>query len=100
MTNDGLYHCNLEVVVLAYDSDGPVAVAHTDVLNGSNVHIHQEISVPARGSYSLRTGIRDVRSNHIGALEVSIAAIRTLPPLTILRVRTRALPEVTCCPET
>ena len=92
ITPDGLYHCNMEVVALVYDSEGRVAVAHTDILRGNipaarfatiahgGFPIHQEISVPAHGAYTLRTGIRDVRSNHIGALELPIASVRNLPP--------------------
>ena len=93
LTPDGLYHCSIEVVALVYDPEGRVAIAHTDILKGafaqshlasirrSGFPIHQEISVPARGLYTLRTGIRDIISNHIGALELPIASIRSLPPL-------------------
>ena len=105
LTPDGLYHCNVEVVALAYDFDGLVAVAHADVLNGSitpirfatvtrgGFRIHQEISVPAYGRYTLRTGIHDVRSKRIGALEIPIAAIRALPPSTTPTAAPQGIPK-------
>ena len=36
---------------------------------------HQEISVPVRGQYYLRTAIHDMISDRVGAVEVPIAEV-------------------------
>jgi hypothetical protein len=42
---------------------------------------HQEISVPVRGQYYLRTAIHDMNSDRVGAVEVPIAEVAHLDPL-------------------
>jgi hypothetical protein len=46
------------------------------------LQLHQEVSVPLKGDYYLRIGLHDLTSNRVGAIEVPVAAIRNLPPLT------------------
>ena len=42
---------------------------------------HQEVSVPVKGQYFLRTAIHDMISDRVGAVEVPIAAVARLEPL-------------------
>ena len=50
-------------------------------LGQSGIPMHLEVSVPVKGDYSIRTGIFDHSSNRVGASEVSIAAVKNLPPI-------------------
>ena len=43
---------------------------------------HQEISVPVKGQYYLRTAIHDMVSDNVGAVEIPVAAVARLDPLT------------------
>ena len=43
----------------------------------------QQISVPAKGEYYLRIGIRDTASDHVGAVELPVAAVAKLPPVAM-----------------
>ena len=40
---------------------------------------HQEIGVPVKGDYFIRTGIYDVTGNKIGAVELPVASVSKLP---------------------
>jgi len=42
----------------------------------------QEISVPVKGDYYLRVGVHDLLTNHVGAVELPVSAVSSLPPLT------------------
>jgi hypothetical protein len=42
---------------------------------------HQEISVPVKGRYFIRTAIHDMVSDRVGAVEVPVAAVAGLDPL-------------------
>ncbi len=89
---DQLYHCGLEFVTLAYQSDGQLAVATTNEVEAAltldqvtamrrgGLKYHQEISVPAKGDYFIRTGIHDVTGNKIGSVELPVASVNKLPP--------------------
>lgn len=89
---DQLYHCSLEFVTLAYQPDGQLAVATTNqvdaavpldrikALRQGGLHYHQEISVPVKGDYFIRTGIHDITGNKIGSVELTVAAVAKLPP--------------------
>jgi VWFA-related protein len=94
LAKDGKYHASLEFVSLLYDKDGRVVVASSNIIDSSvtptgyaallhgGFPFHQEISVPTKGDYTLRTGIHDITSSRIGAVELPISAIRKLPPPT------------------
>lgn len=89
---DHLYHCSLEFVTLVYQPDGQLAVAQTNQVQASlpldryralatgGLPFHQEISVPVKGTYFIRTGIHDVTGNKIGAAEVPVSSVQNLPP--------------------
>jgi VWFA-related protein len=87
---DGVHHCGLEFVTLVYDADGTLVNEQT---NGITMNIsdakfadlmkrdfiyRQQVSVPAKGEYYLRIGIRDRNSDNVGALEVPVAQVAKL----------------------
>jgi hypothetical protein len=89
----GNRHCSVEVWTFIYNTDGDKLITasnrlHTymtpaqyaEMLKG-NLAFHQEISVPVRGNYFLRTAIHDMISDRVGAVEVPIAAVARLDPL-------------------
>lgn len=47
----------------------------------SNFNYRQEISVPVKGEYYLRIGMRDGNSDKVGALEFPVEDVAKLPPL-------------------
>lgn len=89
----GNRHCSLEVWTFIYNSEGQKLITasnrlHTymtpadyaQLLKGG-MAFHQEISVPVRGQYYLRTAIHDMISDRVGAVEVPIAEVAHLDPL-------------------
>jgi hypothetical protein len=42
----------------------------------------QQISVPAKGEYYFRIGMRDRNTDNVGALEIPSAVVAKLPPAT------------------
>jgi len=89
----GNRHCSVEVWTFIYNTDGDKLITasnrlHTymtpaqyaEMLKG-NLAFHQEISVPVRGNYFLRTAIHDMISDRVGAVELPIAAVARLDPL-------------------
>lgn len=85
------HQCRVEFVTNAYDADGALV---NQQLNGVQVTLpearyqallhtrlgyHQQISVPAKGTYFLRVAVHDPQSGHIGALELPVAAVAKLP---------------------
>ncbi len=101
MGND-IHHCVLNFVVATFDEDGRrlSGVSSTwtsdlkpadykDVISGG-VRIRQEIDVPAR-AVSLRLGINDAASNHLGTIEIPLPVPASLD---IPRVVKHSLPEI------
>jgi VWFA-related protein len=90
---DGNYHALLQFLTYVYDQDGnliniesnPVRATYSPSVYRQILHTgipyHEEISVPLKGNYSLRIGVHDLATNHIGALEVPVDAIKNLPPV-------------------
>ena len=91
-TPDGVRHCSLEFRAYVYFANGAQINVRSDgvkvnipAANGSNLPPRDivyplEISAPVKGDYSLRIGVRDVANDHLGALEVPLAAVASLPP--------------------
>ena len=46
-----------------------------------NIVYQQQISVPVKGEYYLRLGIKDGSTGRVGALELPVAAVVKLSPL-------------------
>jgi VWFA-related protein len=85
------HQCRIEFATNVYDADGAQI---NQQLNGvqvtlpeakylallrSRIGYHQQISVPAKGTYFLRIAVHDTTSGHIGALELPVAAVAKLP---------------------
>jgi VWFA-related protein len=49
----------------------------------SGLFFHQEISVPLKGEFYLRIGVHDVIADHDGVVEIPVASLKNLPPLTV-----------------
>jgi len=43
----------------------------------------QQISVPVKGEYYLRLGMRDIASDHVGAVELPVATVAKLPAVDV-----------------
>ena len=93
-TPDGVHHCSLEFLTFLYDADGQLVNMQTNGIGANipadkfslllkqNLQYRQEISVPAKGEYYLRLGMRDAGTDRVGALELPVAAVAKLPPLS------------------
>ncbi len=93
---DGTRRCQVEIASYVYDRDGQLIVktqrstsARLSPTNYQEMLVkgmafHVEVSVPVRGEYFLRTGVRDLTSGRIGAVEVPLAAVAHLQPLDAL----------------
>jgi VWFA-related protein len=91
---DGVHHCQLDFMTFVYDDDGTlvnmqasgisanIAEANFAAAMERNFSYRQQISVPAKGEYYLRIGMRDRTTGNLGALEIPVAAVAKLPPLT------------------
>jgi VWFA-related protein len=99
---DDIHHCVLNLVIATFDEDGRqlsgVSSAWTgdlksadykDVMSGG-VRIRQEIDVPVKAA-SLRLGINDAASNHLGTIEIPLPV--PAPP-DLPRAVKRSLPEI------
>ena len=90
---DGAHRCTLEFMTFVYDADGArinvqynavgaaIPEARFASVQNGNIKYVQQISVPAKGEYYLRLGMRDVASDHVGAVELPVAAVAKLPPI-------------------
>jgi hypothetical protein len=89
----GNRHCSIEVWTFVYNSEGQKLITasnrlftymtpadYAKLLTGG-MAFHQEISVPVRGQYFVRTAVHDMISDRVGAVEVPIAVVARLDPL-------------------
>ena len=95
---DGVYHSYLQFVTYVYDRNGRLLNSVQDVVRANlapavyarvmtvGVPFHQEISVPVKGDYYLRVGLRDLSGNRVAAVEVPVDSIKSLPPVASIRV--------------
>jgi len=89
---DGTHHIDVRFLALLYDSDG-------HLINSVGQHVladmppdryaamyktgtryRLEMSVPVKGEFFLRTGVADVSTQHVGAIEIPIDAVSKLKP--------------------
>ncbi len=95
-TPDGVYHGAIDFDCFLYDPDGRVlnsvsnkislalpAARYLSMMKTGGITFHQEISAPAKGDTSLRTGVHDLTSNHIGSAEIPLSLVKNLPPLPV-----------------
>jgi len=92
---DGSHRCTLEFITVVYDADGTqinaqfsgvraaIADAKFASIQSGAIKYVQQISVPAKGEYYLRIGIRDTASDHVGAVELPVAAVAKLPAVVM-----------------
>jgi VWFA-related protein len=90
---DGNRHCVLEMWTFVYNSNGEKVITasnrlHTrltpaeyNTLLAGGMAFHQQVSVPVKGKYYLRTAIHDMVSDNVGAVEVPVDAVSRLDPL-------------------
>lgn len=91
--DNGNLHCAIEVATYVYNRDGQLLVTTSanvrSTLSPANyarmlhdgMAFHEEISVPVKGQYYLRTAIHDLNSDRVGAVEVPVASVAHLAPL-------------------
>ena len=91
---DGIHTGRLQFIAIVYDREGNRINTNlndlTTKLNPQQyasflehpVFLQQFISVPVKGDYRLRVLIFDRYTGHIGSVELPIAAVKNLPPLT------------------
>jgi VWFA-related protein len=95
LESDGNRHCALEFWTFVYNAEGEKLISASDrfqtkltptayakLLSGG-MAFHQEISVPVKGRYFLRTAIHDLNSDRVGTLEIPVSAVANLAPLKI-----------------
>jgi hypothetical protein len=88
---DGTRHVDLEFVALVYDRDGKLFIQQSNRINvfakpeavrdflREGVRYQQQIAVPAKGEYYVRSGIHDLIGDKIGAIEVPASSIAVAP---------------------
>ena len=89
---NGLHHASVQFITLVYTADGKVVTMASNKVDAdlddarlatfqhTALTMHQEISVPVKGEYSIRTAIYDQVGSRLGSTEVPVAAIKGLPP--------------------
>jgi len=105
----GNRHCAIEVWTFVYDRDGQKLITASNRLHtmltpsdyakllSGGMAFHQQVSVPVKGHYYLRTAIHDMISDRVGAVEVPVEAVAKLDPLQALPA-VRAPTEETTVP--
>ena len=101
-TPAGAYHAVLSFMITAFSDDDRLVASlvstatsdlkpanYKDVMTGG-FRLHQELDIPV-GAVSLRLGVEDAGSSHVGTLEIPLpvpvppdtaqVAARTLPPI-------------------
>jgi len=87
---DGVRHGSLEFVAFVYDMSGNVvnsmgrtakvdlklAVYESTMRDGLPLEL--EVSVPAKGEYTLRIAVHDLNNDRVGAIEVPVSSVRNL----------------------
>ncbi len=90
---DGIYRGLFDFAAWVLDAEGrPVTTLSRQVqvvanaeqyerLVGQTIDLNVEISVPEKGEYSIRTGVLDIQTRSVGAMEVAVARVKDLPPV-------------------
>jgi VWFA-related protein len=92
---DGNHHASLLFRTYVYSPNGRLVNTSSRVDDAnltpalyklalhSGLFFHQEISVPLKGEFYLRIGVHDVTADHDGAVEIPLASVKNLPPVTV-----------------
>jgi VWFA-related protein len=90
---DGNHHCALEMWTFVYDRNGDKLITASNRLHqlltpaeyarlqSGELAFHQQISVPVKGQYWLRTAIHDMVSDNVGTVEIPVGVVAQLDPL-------------------
>jgi hypothetical protein len=91
---DNLYHGTVQFLSFLYDQDGRVynsisnnitlkltPARYLGMMKTGGIAFHQDLSAPVKGNFTIRTGIHDLTSNHIGSTEIPLAQVKNLAPL-------------------
>jgi VWFA-related protein len=86
--DDGKIHIDYDALIYVYDANGDLLnwMGRTHPIAGTAEQVHQatmhgllaheEVSVPAKGTYFLRIAVHDRNRDHYGAVEVSTSQVR------------------------
>ncbi len=89
---DGAERFGVDFLTAVYDAGGNLVNLQSNVIGGDvpagkfaaamqhNLEYRQQISVPVKGEYYLRVGMRDASTDRVGALELPVTAVAKLPP--------------------
>jgi VWFA-related protein len=92
----GNHRGRIELVTYVFDVDGRLINKVGDLIDlnvdaatyatllKSGLSLHQDVSAPAKGDSYLRVGLHDLRSGHMGVIEVPTSSIPRLPPVSSL----------------
>ena len=91
-TANGFHSATLEFMTIAYNENGVLITStrsearidlpdkeYARLLRGT-LPLHQQISVPAKGTFYLRIGIYNKTNDTVGAIEVPVGIVKDLPP--------------------
>jgi hypothetical protein len=104
-TTGGSYHCPMDFLTFVYDANGAVVNTQTDAVTTNLspaeydamqhrlLTYQRQISVPVKGSYTLRIGMRDATTDDVGAVEVPIAAVAKLPSVAAQEAAPASVPR-------
>ena len=93
-TPDGHYQFHVEVLTCVYDPYGVLINTAVEKVHGNlslstyanmkhtGLPFHEEISVPVSGQYYLRTSVHDLETDRYGSVEIPVASVAKLTPLT------------------
>lgn len=96
----------LQFTTLVYPLDGKPVVSTTGqtsldirrdqlaALQHQGLSFQQFIAVPAGGTFSLRSGVFDLNSTRVGAIEVPVALVSSLPPIPLPEMRPASQPAL------
>ena len=97
-TEDGTsFHDAVEFITFLYNAEGTLINTTGTTLHADFTapvyqsflrkpfSYNQDISVPTQGNYFLRIAVHDLNSDHVGAVEIPVATIKSLPALDSAR---------------
>ncbi len=99
LESDGSRRCVMEVWTYVYNAEGEKLISASNRFNArltpasyakllsAGMAFHQEISVPLKGQYFLRTAIHDLNSDRVGTLEIPVSAVENLAPLKTAAIK-------------
>jgi VWFA-related protein len=93
-TPDHRYRFAAQIVTFVYDTNGNLVNTAVQNAQGNltpstyanmlrtGLPFHQEVSVPVKGNFYLRTSVHDVETDRLGSVEIPVTTVANLAPLT------------------